>query len=352
MHPGKAFCICHIGRWTRLTIALAVVFCLGLPLANPVTASPKNAPQITPLLAPIDNMKVLRVDQRGRALDAPTSAVAVECISRHDKGAAWAIGQWLIGNELYKSYQNPPAACAGSYPYTTTEVRILLMIDVSATITVAIDLEKADTTFLPGCPVPGDIIYIGPAVDLTFPGAGFYDVQIVLDTPKVVSAPFFVGFYFASTIEPGWNLQLVTDSVEKKCVSFNIWDTAMGYVDLGDDVDVYKSVYPSSHYCYNAQPNDPNCFSFDGRVILHTRGALSQQTSCCNLAGDANNDNSVDIGDVAFIVARVFQGGAPPSCADEADANGDNSMDISDAIYLVTRMFQGGVAPICGTTGQ
>ncbi len=73
--------------------------------------------------------------------------------------------------------------------------------------------------------------------------------------------------------------------------------------------------------------------------------------SCCSLAGDANGDGRVNIGDVTFIISRVFTAGPPFSCNDEADANGDNTNNIADITYLIARIFAAGPAPVCGATG-
>ena len=73
---------------------------------------------------------------------------------------------------------------------------------------------------------------------------------------------------------------------------------------------------------------------------------------CCNLAGDANNDGSVNIADVTFLIARIFAGGAVPPCCQEGDANGGGSVNIADVTYLIARIFAGGAAPICGPIGM
>ncbi len=328
-----------------------VIFVLVFNSQSVLAASVKR--HATAQKVDLSKAKLMRVSTSGKTLnEAPNSGENVTCIARLDKGAAWAIDAWILGNELYKSYQNPKAVCAGSYPFTVTEVNMFLQIHAAASITVAIDLEKADSMSIPGCPIPGDMIYIGPALDLTFPGAGLYNLQVVLDTPKVVNGPFFVGFYFATIVDPAWHLELVTDNEQKTCVSFNVWDTALGYVDLGDDVDVHHAVYSQSNPCYSAAPNTDGCFDFDGRVILHTTGVLSASSHCCDVAGDANSDGTLNITDVTFLAAYILAGGALPPCNDEADANGDGSVNITDVVYVVERIFKGGPAPVCGSTGH
>lgn len=73
---------------------------------------------------------------------------------------------------------------------------------------------------------------------------------------------------------------------------------------------------------------------------------------CCDVAGDADNNGSITIGDVTFIINVIFTGTPLPVCNDAADADGNNSVNIGDVTYLIARIFSGGSAPTCGTTGN
>jgi hypothetical protein len=70
--------------------------------------------------------------------------------------------------------------------------------------------------------------------------------------------------------------------------------------------------------------------------------------SCCNLAGDANNDGKVNVGDAVYIISYVFRGGPAPICLLEGDANADGKVNVGDAVYIISYVFRGGPAPICG----
>jgi PKD repeat protein len=63
------------------------------------------------------------------------------------------------------------------------------------------------------------------------------------------------------------------------------------------------------------------------------------------LRGDANSNGQVDIGDVTYIVAYVFQHGAPPVIEEAGDANHDAEVNLSDAIFLVNYIFRSGPPP-------
>ncbi len=72
---------------------------------------------------------------------------------------------------------------------------------------------------------------------------------------------------------------------------------------------------------------------------------------CCMTPGDADGSTVFNIGDVTYLIARIFAGGPAPPCNDEGDADGNNTVNIADVTFMIARIFAGGPAPICGTTG-
>ncbi len=74
--------------------------------------------------------------------------------------------------------------------------------------------------------------------------------------------------------------------------------------------------------------------------------------SCCvgnrgNIDGgpDDGTDSSIDISDLVYMVAYMFQDGPAPPCLEEADCNGDGDIDIADLVCMVSYMFQSGFNP-------
>lgn len=112
---------------------------------------------------------------------------------------------------------------------------------------------------------------------------------------------------------------------------------------------VYSLADPDSDFiptsCDNC-PAIPNPDQLDSND-----NGLGDVCDCCDKAGDANDDGSVNIADVTFLIARIFAGGPAPACPDAGDANGNNKVNIADITYLIARIFAGGSAPVCGTTG-
>jgi hypothetical protein len=79
--------------------------------------------------------------------------------------------------------------------------------------------------------------------------------------------------------------------------------------------------------------------------------------SCCdgdgirgNVDGLVGPGGAIDISDVNYLVAFLFQGGPPPRCVDEADAEALDAgvagpLSVADLTYLIGYLFQGGPAP-------
>ncbi|HSG98421.1 MAG TPA: dockerin type I domain-containing protein [candidate division Zixibacteria bacterium] len=73
---------------------------------------------------------------------------------------------------------------------------------------------------------------------------------------------------------------------------------------------------------------------------------------CCELAGDANHDGSVNISDAITLIYRIFNAGPHPLCCREADADGDGMVTIADVVYHINYAFNSGPAPTCGPPGM
>jgi hypothetical protein len=75
--------------------------------------------------------------------------------------------------------------------------------------------------------------------------------------------------------------------------------------------------------------------------------------NCCRNRGNADGvigpAGPVDVADVTFLVACLFQGGSPPNCSQEANVDGvigpGGPVDVADVTYLVAFLFQSGTPP-------
>jgi hypothetical protein len=66
------------------------------------------------------------------------------------------------------------------------------------------------------------------------------------------------------------------------------------------------------------------------------------------VAGDANGDGEVNIGDAVFLIGYIFLGGSAPGNLDEGDANSDCEINVGDVVFLIAYVFNGGPPPDCG----
>lgn len=64
------------------------------------------------------------------------------------------------------------------------------------------------------------------------------------------------------------------------------------------------------------------------------------------ILGDANGDQVVDIGDVAFMINYLYKNDAAPNPLAAGDVNGDGVMDLGDVVYLIIYLYKSGPPPI------
>jgi len=65
------------------------------------------------------------------------------------------------------------------------------------------------------------------------------------------------------------------------------------------------------------------------------------------VCGDADESGGVDIDDIVYLIAYVFQGGPEPIPLESGDVDGKEGIDIDDIVYLIDYLFTGGPAPMC-----
>ncbi|MCK5125312.1 MAG: hypothetical protein KAR42_03560 [candidate division Zixibacteria bacterium] len=63
------------------------------------------------------------------------------------------------------------------------------------------------------------------------------------------------------------------------------------------------------------------------------------------MCGDANSDESINVGDAVYIINYAFKGGPPPDPVIAGDANCDLSVNVGDAVYIINYSFKGGPVP-------
>ncbi len=83
----------------------------------------------------------------------------------------------------------------------------------------------------------------------------------------------------------------------------------------------------------------------DGYPFEAVTPDLRDPYTCCQLHGNVDGINGVNVSDLTYLVAYLFQGGAEPPCYEEGNVDGIGAIDVSDLTYLVAYLFQGGPLP-------
>jgi PKD repeat protein len=63
------------------------------------------------------------------------------------------------------------------------------------------------------------------------------------------------------------------------------------------------------------------------------------------IRGDANNNDTINVGDPVFLINHIFKEGPAPIVVEAGDANFDFIVDVGDAVYLINYIFKGGPPP-------
>lgn len=168
--------------------------------------------------------------EAGEADFAPTFLPEVQCTLRMVGDSYWAVESWLVGDEIYKVYQDVSLLnneC--SYPLYVTHVAFEIQCTYAGTLWVQADIEELDSLSTENCPYPGYVLGITEDLPFDIPGSGSYLIIMPFDEPVMVDGPFFAGCYFAAETY-NLNPSLITDDDPYLCVSWNDWGE--GYVDL------------------------------------------------------------------------------------------------------------------------
>jgi len=128
------------------------------------------------------------------------------------------------------------------------------------------------------------------------------------------------------------------------------------YPEIADPDNATHSVsYPAHpHWC--SIVNDSVVGTAPDTIFVEPLSTIAADT--CNadtvstlvivyLCGNVNNDNSLNVADLTYLVAFLFQGGDPPPIQEAGDSDGSGDINVSDLTYMVAFLFQGGPGPIC-----
>ncbi|MGB7061469.1 MAG: SBBP repeat-containing protein [Candidatus Zixiibacteriota bacterium] len=120
------------------------------------------------------------------------------------------------------------------------------------------------------------------------------------------------------------------------------------YDSLGSEVWVKRYDGPDSGYdeatdlALDASGNIYVTGSSEGGSIGYDFATIKYAEFLC---GDANADQTVDIGDVVYLIGYLYKNGPAPNPPVAGDVNGDGIVNLGDVVYLVTYLYKSGLPP-------
>ncbi len=117
------------------------------------------------------------------------------------------------------------------------------------------------------------------------------------------------------------------------------------------DISLVNAMDDSTEFLYVGEPHTDD---YEGDARIDEITLLIPETHCCdglrgNVDGLPGPSGDIDVADITYLVAHLWQGGPAPTCVDEGNVNGlegpSGPIDVSDLSYLVAYVRQGGPAP-------
>lgn len=128
--------------------------------------------------------------------------------------------------------------------------------------------------------------------------------------------------------------------------SLDFQDMLFSYMSQGFPV---KAAFDSACVAYPSCA-DNGCILFAGDKDLTVIPRINRDGSPVVLCGDADYSGTVDIDDVVYLIAFIFNDGPEPVphvCAGDANGSGESwPVDIDDVVYLIDYIFSGGLPPV------
>jgi hypothetical protein len=129
---------------------------------------------------------------------------------------------------------------------------------------------------------------------------------------------------------------------ELLCYEFNrfLIDGPAGPEKVGnalyDSEFFYNQNYTWNHYSEYWNPFGYNLYGDPSLV----REGISTFTY-----GDCNNDGTIDVGDVVYLVNYLYKNGSAPDPVQAGDCNCDSTVDLGDVVYLINYLYKQGSPP-------
>jgi hypothetical protein len=307
----------------------------------------------------------------GFVIYSPDNSTVTDTVISSQMGSRWAGSEfWDLGTGLLHEHFGgglPDSILTGGAALPGAGFQSNSFIDI---LTIDLDINEVGVICIDSVLVApsgnwlmtpdGPPIWNGGAGDASVGGSSStaFCLTVTLppgESPCIVSE-FNNPLQFSYQVNLGDTLVLLDSAITPRA-DFSVTTTGAGTADV--DSAGYTTYIPSSpdlddsisfELTYSLPTFSPVCIGPDKVFCTDiTTVVVVLAPNCCDVPGDADHSGAMNIGDVTFMIARIFSGGPAPLCVNESDADGSGSFDIADVTFLIARIFSGGPAPVCGT---
>jgi PKD repeat protein len=199
----------------------------------------------------------------------------------------------------------------------------------------------------------GDTVYAGSqaVVDISVVNTQeLYSLTVPFDYSTGMSLTFD-SFSVAGTRVDGYNTLLVGGSAAERKIAVLIQKS--GTTLLPGSGTVLRLYFTTDQYAFGNWKTTIDTVTVDNRglklaaeqfdyvPIVHGSEVVIRDV----IRGDANDDDTIDVGDPVYLVNYIFREGPGPLSIEAGDANFDFIVDIGDAVFLINYIFRGGPPP-------
>ncbi|HWR83527.1 MAG TPA: hypothetical protein VN285_09505 [Candidatus Deferrimicrobium sp.] len=278
----------------------------------------------------------------------------------HIDGSAPDVGGTPVGAGIYATMVSdgdhtalPPFEGPAGVTEVHTAVAKMIMQDL---MSMGIQVLAGHGIGLPLC--PGEVESKTPPGYTDLPGESFFDVfvQVMLPTP--------VGLAVLANQTP---LLIVNDSVDHLpptvvYIHQNSTAVPVRFVNpnppFWNPGDLLGYLVLAGHGYSYGLPKDAQAGLLEFLAIMNEHASTDGEMPlpCCNGDGMRGNvdgttgpSGEIDVSDLTFLVAYLFQAGTTPPCTPEGNVDGitgpAGEIDVADLTHLVAYLFQGGASP-------
>lgn len=252
---------------------------------------------------------------------------------------------------------------AEDFAYIRVDWNTVAIIDISVPESPTLAGEYDPPEHFESVAVSDDFLYVGcqmglRAVDISSPASPVEVGYLPVTGPQILAMAIDGDYLYLSqdgslvdivNIADPANLSLVGSSGHSSDAKAIL--PVDNYVFLGEDrLEIYDVFNPSAPQQIEVYETIANVGDFqvvgDNIFTLTGHGFIVYSVTFTEpYYGDANGDESINVGDAVYLINYTFKNGDSPIPTASGDANFDGKINVGDAVYLINYIFKNGDPP-------